>query len=117
MYTIHINRRPHQVQEPHNTQEIILDISGNLKQIGKWTLKGFRQQQSNIELYLRLTRKNMNTISERQLGKKFQTTYEDVCMQYEKLEKEYERGIADHKLWANVMHTLAKSLENTAHLV
>lgn len=106
----------HQGLDPHNTKEIILDISGNLTQIGKWTLKGFREQKANIELYLRLTRKNVNTLAERELGKKLQPMFDDFCKKYEKLEKDYERGITDHKGWASVMHALAKNLDSSAHL-
>lgn len=100
--------------DPTNTQEIISDISGNLRQIGKWTLKGFRQQQANIALYLKLTRKNVATVSERALSAKLQAKFDDFCREFVKLEKLYEKGITDHKEWAGVMQKLANDLDKAS---
>lgn|GEM_PF-5953350 len=116
VYNTCINRNPHQALDPNNTQEIISDISGNLRQIGKWTLKGFRQQQANIALYLKLTRKNVATVSERTLSTKFQAKFDDFCREYGKLEKLYEKGITDHKEWAGIMQKLANDLDSASKL-
>ena len=94
-----------------------MDIAGNLTQISRWTLKGFHRQQSNIELYLKLTRKNVNALSSRTLGRKFKLTFDNFCHKYDKLEKEYNAGIADHRVWANIMHTLAADLTNDSHFM
>lgn len=116
MYTLSIKLYPHQTPVPYNTQEIVLDIASNLMQIGKWTLKGFRQQQPNIELFLKLTRKNVKALSDRELSSKFRPTFDDFCKEYDKLEDEYKKGITDHQEWANVLHTLANSLNTKSHL-
>ncbi|HLD24646.1 MAG TPA: hypothetical protein VJB96_01890 [Patescibacteria group bacterium] len=79
-------------------------------QIGRWTLKGFSKQRSNIALYLKLTRKNVDALSDRTLDKSFRTTFDSFCTKYEKLEKEYKDGIADHRIWGGLMKTLAASL-------
>lgn len=92
------------------------DISGNLRQIGKWTLKGFRQQHANIGLYLRLTRKSVATVAERTLSVPFRAAFDDFCREYGKLEKLYEEGITDHKAWAGIMQKLANDLDCASQL-
>jgi hypothetical protein len=102
--------------DPTNSREIIQDIAGNLIQIGNWTLKGFTEQQSNITLFLKLTRKNINALSERNLREKFRPTFHQFCTQYGKLEKEYQDGIVDHQKWAKLLHTLANTLHRQSLL-
>lgn len=82
-----------------------------------WTLKGFNRRNENIRLFLKLTRKNVNALRDREFSKKFQPTFNEFCQTYEKLEKEYERGITNHKGWAHVMHTLAVTLDSNVHLL
>lgn len=117
MYTRQIKPRIHHAVDATNSQEIVMDIVGNLTQIGKWTLKGFSQQKTNIELFLQLTRKSIMTLSGRQLNRKFQPTFDTFCQQYDKLEKEYSAGITDHQEWAQVMNRLATTLTQHSHLV
>ena len=115
MYNQSITTQLHQGIEPNNTEEIVLDISGNLKQIRKWTLQGFRQQQKNIDLYLRLTRKNVSSLCQRSLSAKFKPEFTDFCKEFTKLETLYEKGITDHKAWAASMHDLAVGLDKAVH--
>lgn len=93
-----------------------MDIVSNLVQIGRWTLKGFHEQESNIALYLKLTRKNMKALSDRDLNKKFQPTFHAFCKSYEKLETEFEKGITDHRVWAGTITKLAQDLTRDSHL-
>lgn len=116
-YTKHIHSSIHQSQAPQNSQEIVLDITANLRQIEAWTLKGFTQRQKSIGLFLELTRKNVKALSNRELGKKFRPMFDEFCREYEKQERVYERGITDHKGWADVMSSLAKSLDRTINLL
>lgn len=111
-----IKSTPHQSIDPTNSREIIQDIAGNLIQIGNWTLKGFSQQQSNITLFLKLTRKNIDALSERNLREKFRPTFDQFCTQYAELEKEYQHGIADHQKWAKLLHALANTLHRQSLL-
>lgn len=86
-------------------------------QIGRWTLKGFREQQTNIELFLKLTRKNVDALNGRELGRKFQPSFDTFCKKYDKLEKEYRNGIVDHRIWGKLMHSLSSDLTQSSHLL
>ncbi len=83
-------------------------------QIGKWTLKGFHQEEKNIALYILLTRKNIDALSGRPLGRKFRVRFGSFCEKYHKLEEEYDKGIVDHRVWANDLKNLATKLTSTS---
>lgn len=115
-YTYPINSKPHPVFDPQNHQEIVLDIVSNLTQISSWTLRGFSKQHTNIDLYLRLTRKNVNALATRTLHTGFRSVFATFCKNYSKLEQEYEKGIMDHKTWAATLKECAENLTKHSHL-
>jgi len=93
----------------------VLDIAGNLTQIGQWTLKGFHKEQTNIALFLKLTRKDINALSAFTLPDSFRPTFKKFCKAYDKLEEEYRKGITDHRIWAKDMHAFAVDLTKNSH--
>lgn len=76
----------------------------------------FQKQKANIELYMKLTRKGTETLSERDFSAAFQSSFDEFCKQYDKLEKEYYKGLSDHHGWANSLETLARALRKDSHL-
>ncbi len=110
VYTSRITIKPTHAYEPHNNREIILDITGNLVQIGKWTLKGFSRQRQNIELYLRLTRRNVDELTKRDLGSPIRRPFDAFRSEFDSLERQYADGIADHRIWANSITGIAVTL-------
>lgn len=116
VYTTYINTQPHRHFDPQNHQEILVDIVSNLTQISTWTLRGFSKQHDNIDLYLRLTRKNVNALTARTLGTRFRSPFHTFCEEFDKLEREYTKGIVDHRIWAATLKDCAESLTKHSHL-
>jgi len=118
VYCATINNQPHRViLPPTNQRDIVLDIADNLKQISKWTLKGFHKEQRNIELFLKLTRKDLDELIRFPLPVAFTPKFKKFCRAYNKLEDEYRSGIVDHRVWANWMQTCAQDLTQHSLLV
>jgi hypothetical protein len=116
-YNLHINTQPTDVYIPHNQRDIVLDIADNITQIGQWTAKSFLKEKGNIELFLKLTRKDMDALSRFPVPAAFQATFDNFCDEYCKLEAEYHAGISDHHTWAKGLSTLALNLTANSHLV
>jgi hypothetical protein len=100
-----------------NKRDIVLDIAENLTQIGHWSLATFSQEQKRIELYIKLTRKDLNALLTFPMSPEFDTNFKKFYRSYNKLENEYHTGITDHGKWAKVMITLGDTLSQTAKLV
>ncbi len=81
-----------------------------------WVRGNFPKQKANIELYMKLTRKGTETLSQRDFPAAFQTTLDSFCKQYDKLEKEYFRGVADPGSWADSLENLARALKKDARM-
>jgi len=91
-------------------------MAENLKQIGDWTLKGFRERKENIELFLKLTRKDVNQLQRFPLAPAFVPKFKKICAAYDKLESEYRSGIVDHRVWASSIHACAQDLTKQSAL-
>ncbi len=74
-----------------------------MTQIGSWALGNFAKDQTRIELFLKLTRKNLNALSDFPLVPAFAPEFKKFCDSFAKLEKEYRSGIPDRSVWANGM--------------
>lgn len=94
-----------------------MDIADNLRQVSDWTLKGFHERQEHITLYLKLTRKDVKQLTRFPLPPAFVPKFEKFCKAYDKIEAEYQKGIADHRVWANTVKTCAQELTQAAPLV
>jgi hypothetical protein len=92
-------------------------MADNLRQISTWTLKGFRKEQDNIELFLKLTRKDLDELTRFPLPRAFMPTFKKVRSAYDRLEEEYHAGISDHRTWANGMESCAQTLTKQSLLV
>ena len=100
-----------------NQLDIVLDTADNLTQIGQWTIGSFHKEQYRIELFLSLTRKNMNALIGFPLSPKFSQDFKKFCTSYEKLEAEFHSGIVDRTAWANGMLKWGISLTRSSELV
>lgn len=92
-------------------------MADNLRQISSWTMKGFHQQQKNIDLYLKLSRKDLNELQRFPLPKAFLPSFKKLCKAFDELEGEYREGISDHREWATSMQTCAADLVKQSKLV
>lgn len=101
----------------NNQRDLVLDTAENLTQIGHWTLAGFAKEQKQIELYLKLTRKNLKALETFPLSPTFLTGFKKFCDCYTKLEKEYIAGLTDHKVWANDMLKWGVTLTKDVQLI
>jgi hypothetical protein len=81
----------------------VADTADNLTQIGKWTLDCFNKEQTRIKLFLCLTRKNMDALHNFPSSLSFYPDFEKFYIIFDKLEKEYDTGIVDKKVWGNLL--------------
>jgi len=102
---------------PSNQRDIVLDIAGNLTQIGNWALSSFAKDQSRIELFLKLTRRNLDALLSSPVSPGFEPSFRKFCAEYKKREEEYRTGIVDRQAWANHMIAWADRLTQNAILV
>lgn len=91
-------------------RDLVLDTAGNLTQIGTWAVAGFTKDKEKIELFLKLTRKNLNALSGFPLSGTFDPGYKKFIRSFVKLEKEYRAGVGDPKKWGTGMLTWGKTL-------
>lgn len=94
-----------------------MDISENLTQISSWILINFSQEQKRIELYLHLTRKDINALSTFPMEPDADTDFKKNCRSFNKLEKEYHDGTTSHKILADWMITLRTNFLKNATFV
>lgn len=88
----------------------MLDTAENLTQIGTWAQKSFIKEQPRIELFLRLTRKNLNALLGFPITPSFDPGFQKFNHSFDRLEKEYRSGITDHAIWARHMLTWGVTL-------
>lgn len=100
-----------------NQRDLLVDTAENLTQIGQWTIHSFTKDQEQIELYLALTRKNINALSTFPLSPALETSFVKFCNRYEKLEAEYRTGLSDPKKWATEVMGWAVTLTENTSLV
>jgi hypothetical protein len=100
-----------------NQLDIVLDTADNLNQIGHWTLDCFQKEQKRIELFLMLTRKNLDALHSFDLPSAFMSDFKKFSESFDKLEKEYQTGLVDQKLWANGMIKWASTLTQSSALM
>ncbi len=93
-----------------NQRDLVLDTAENLSQISEWTRTCYTQEQLRIELFLGLTRKNINALLTFPLPPGFAAVFSDFCTKYEKLESEYKNGVTNREAWANSVNELSKTL-------
>ncbi len=92
-------------------------MADNLRQISTWSLKGFRKEQGNIELFLKLTRKDLDELERFPLPRAFVPTFKKFCTTYKRLEEEYRVGVSDHRTWAHGLESCAQVLTKKSLLV
>jgi hypothetical protein len=93
-------------------------MADNLSQVSSWTLKGyFDQQKKNIELYLRLTRKDLDQLHRFPLPDAFMPAFKAFCETYKELEEEYKSSKIDRTKWAQTLRTCAQNLHKHASLI
>lgn len=100
-----------------NQRDLVLDTAENLTQIGTWARAGFAKEGQRIELFLRLTRKNLNALLGFPLSTSFNPGFQKFNHSFARLEKEYRVGITDHTVWANRMLTWGATLTQSVKLI
>lgn len=100
-----------------NQRDLVLDTVENLMQIGVWARNSFVKDRSRIELFLRLTRKNLNALSGFPLSPSFDASFQKFTHSFARLEKEYGTGIVNHGVWANRMLTWGATLTQSVKFI
>lgn len=94
-----------------------MDTAENLTQIGHWALSSFAKERQRIELFLKLTRKNLNALSDFPLSSAFDPGFKKFSNSFTKMEKEYQAGLVDPSAWAQLMHKWGKTLSESVKLI
>lgn len=118
VYSGYIIHNPHiSNYSVQNQRDLVLDTAENLTQIGNWSLVGFTKEKGRIELFLKLTRKNLNALLMFPIAPpSFKPSFQKFSESYDKLEQEYKTGVIDHKVWAQGMLTWGNNLYHSAKL-
>jgi hypothetical protein len=98
-------------------RDLVMDTAGNLTQIGTWARGSFVKESRRIELFLRLTRKNLNALLGFPISASFDPCFHKFSNSFTRLEKEYHIGIVDHSLWANRILSWGNTLTKSAKLI
>lgn len=85
--------------------------------MGSWAVRSFVKDKSRIELFLRLTRKNLNALSKFPLSGAFDPGFKKFCHSFTRLEKEYHGGIGDASVWGNGMLKWGTTLTESVKLI
>lgn len=118
MYSEHIiQKSTHSNYSIEVERDLVLDTAGNLTQIGLWALGSFKKEKVRIELFLRLTNKNLSALSEFPLSIAFNPTYKKFCRSYVVLEKAYRDGTLDTAVWAHDMRSWGITLTQKVELI
>jgi hypothetical protein len=102
---------------PINQRDLVLDTAENLTQIGTWARGSFVKEGQRIELFLRLTRKNLNALLGFPLSPLFDPSFQKFSHSFTRLEKEYHVGVVDHSVWANRMLTWGTTLTQSVKFI
>jgi hypothetical protein len=95
----------------------VLDTAENLTQIGTWARCSFVKEGQRIELFLKLTRKNLNALLGFPLSPSFNPCFHKFSNSFTRLEKEYHVGVSDPGVWANRMSTWGTTLTQSVKLI
>lgn len=118
MYTTTINTQsPISIYSSITQRNIVLDTADNLTQIGHWAIDCFQKEQSRIELFLTLTRKNLDALEGYPLSPSFGPDFNKVCKNFHKLEEEYHAGIVDLTIWGNGMLKWGSTLSRSSEFI
>lgn len=98
-------------------RDLVLDTAENLTQIGTWALTNFIKDRPRIELFLKLTRKNLNALSGFPLSSAFDPGYKKFSRSFVRLENEYRAGVEDPKVWGNGMLAWSTTLSQSVKLI
>ena len=98
-------------------RDLVLDTAENLTQIGTWAHGSFAKEGQRIELFLRLTRKNLNALLDFPLSPSFDSGFQKFNQSFGRLEKEYRTGIVNRSAWANRMFTWGTTLTQNVKLI
>lgn len=98
-------------------RDLVMDTAENLIQIGNWARASFAKDRTRIELFLKLTRKNLDALSGFPLSPSFNPGFRKFCNSFTRLEKEYSAGIVDHGVWADRMLTWGATLTQNVKLI
>ena len=98
-------------------RDLVMDTAENLTQIGTWARGSFVKDQSRIELFLKLTRKNLNAPLGFPLSPSFDSGFQKFNQSFGRLEKEYRTGIVNRSAWANGMLTWGTTLTQNVKLI
>ncbi len=100
-----------------NQRDLVLDTAENLTQIGIWARGSFTKEGQRIELFLKLTRKNLNALLGFPISPSFNPCFHKFSNSFTRLEKEYHVGIVDHGIWADRMLTWGTTLTQNVKLI
>lgn len=89
----------------------------NLRQIGKWSTKVFYKEHEQIGLYMRLTRKNLNALSELPFSDNIAPGYGRFCSTFVRMEHDFRDGITEPIQWAKDFFTWADTLTRYSELL
>lgn len=112
-----IHQSTHSNYSAQNQRDLVLDTAENLTQIGRWTLNSFAKERQRIELFLKLTRKNLNALAGFPLSPSFDLGFKKFCQSFARLEKEYSTGIVDRTIWANGMLKWGSTLIQSSEFI
>ena len=112
-----ISQFPPHIQTVKNQRDILLDTAENLKQIGAWSFSEYTRQENRIGLFLRLTRKNVNALSDYSMPQALAMTYDQFCTFFTQIEKQYKAGISDPETWAKPITKWAEILTKSCELL
>lgn len=118
MYTTNINTQsPISSYSSITQRNIVLDTADNLTQIGHWALECFGKEKDRIELFLTLTRKNLDALEGYPLSPSFGPDFNRVRRNFHKLEEEYHAGIVDRTIWGNGMLKWGSTLSRSSEFI
>ena len=112
-----IQKSSHSNYSAETQRDLVLDTAENLTQIGQWSLQSFSRERSRIELFLKLTRKNLNALSNFPLSPAFDPSFKKFSNSFTRLEKQYREGIVDPENWAHGMLVSATTLTQSVKFI
>lgn len=117
-YSVYIiQHSPHSNYSASIQRDLVMDTAENLTQIGTWALASFAKDRTRIELFLKLTRKNLNALSGFPLSSAFDPGYQKFSRSFTRLEHQYRAGIGDPKVWGHGMLTWGITLTKSVTLI
>lgn len=100
-----------------NQRDLVLDTAENLTQIGSWAVSDFIKESKRIELFLKLTRKNLDALLGFPILPAFNPCFQKCSNSFTRLEKEYQVGVINCGAWAKRVITLGTTLTENVKLI